>query len=300
MKLNVSAVQYFVKDILEESDFVCQVGQMTRQAMKNNPHFIVFPELFTTQFLSLAPRCADDQFVRYLDQYTDLLINLLRRLSMNGNVHIVGGSHVTKNENGRYVNRSYLFFPDGTYLHQDKLHLTLFEKEVLRLEAGDRLNIFETEWAKVAILICYDIEFPELSRKAAEAGAEIIFCPSWTESMHGVYRVDHCSRARAVENQLFVVKTAALSRLDGFADFSTNAGFAGLYSPCDSFFAEDGVIAKGANGKEMIVNGQLDLAALRESRKNSTAPLWKDRRSDLYSVEFHAPAGLVEIPVQML
>ncbi len=287
MDLIVSAIQYYIREIVDEKQFEEQVELMTNKAMEDNPAFILFPEFFSTQLICLHPNGSEYDLVRRLDQYTDLYLNLFRRLSIANNVHIIGGSHVIKDENGRWVNRCFLFYPDGKFVHQDKIHLTQFEKNVCLLDAGSQLNIFETEWAKVALLTCYDIEFPELSRKTVSDGAEIIFCPSWTETMHGVYRVDHCARARAVENQVFVVKTATLSNLPKLGNFSTNAGFAGIYSPCDPYFTEDGIVARGENDKEMIVSGRLDLGALRRSREHSPAPLLNDVRNDVYTVQFH-------------
>lgn len=286
MELNVSAVQYYIRGIKSEDEFASQVEQVTNQALQDKPDFIVFPEFFTTQLACLVPAGVEYDMVRDLDRYTGMYIDLFRRLSSKHKVHIVGGSHVVKDGEGRFVNRGYLFYPDGTHVYQDKIHLTQFEKNMFDLDAGSRLKVFDTEWAKVVLLICYDIEFPELSRKAAEEGAEIIFCPSWTETMHGVYRVDQCARARAIENQMFVVKTSTLSDLPQFDSFSTNAGYAGIYSPCDPFFTEDGVIAKGVNGQEMVVTGTLDLGSLKRSRKYSPAPLFNDVRQDLYSVQF--------------
>ncbi|MFD1705341.1 carbon-nitrogen hydrolase family protein [Siminovitchia sediminis] len=286
MELNVAAVQYYIRDIKSEADFVSQVEQVINRAMKDQPQFIVFPEFFTTQLACLISFRSEYEMIRDLHQYTDLVLDLFRRLSVTHEVHIVGGSHVVQTEDGRFVNRSCLFYPDGTFVFQDKIHLTQFEKNMFELDAGSKLNVFETEWTKVALLTCYDIEFPELSRKAAAEGAEVIFCPSWTETMHGAYRVDHCAKARAIENQLFVVKTATLSDLPKLEGFSTNAGFAGIYSPCDPFFPEDGVLAKGINNKEMIVTGTLDISSLRRSRRHSPAPLLRDIRNDLYAVEF--------------
>ncbi|VEF49322.1 amidohydrolase [Bacillus freudenreichii] len=286
MDLTVSAVQYFIREITEEEEFVQQVEKVVSQAMEDNPNFILFPEFFTTQLMCLLPKGTEYDLVRGLDQYTGLYINLFRRLSISNKVHIIGGTHVVQDENGRWVNRCYMFYPDGNFVYQDKIHLTQFEKRMFQLDAGSQLNIFDTEWTKIALLTCYDIEFPELSRKVVTEGAEIVFCPSWTEGMHGVYRVDHCARARAVENQVFVVKTATLSDLPKLENFSTKAGFAGIYSPCDPFFSEDGTIARGENNKEMIVNGRLDLGALRRSREHSPAPLLNDVRNDIYSVQF--------------
>lgn len=286
MEVKVAAVQYYIKSIKSKDEFALQVEQQVKEAMRGNPQFILFPEFFTTQLAFLLPNKPEFELVRNLTSFTPFYIELFERISAAYQVHIIAGSHVVRNKEGQFVNRSYLFYPNGNYNYQEKIHLTRFEKETFKLTAGNKLHVFDTAYCKVALLICYDIEFPELSRKAVDEGAEIIFCPSWTETMHGVHRVDHCARARAVENQVFVVKTATLSDFPAMKSFCTESGFAGIYSPCDQFFSQNGIIAKGINNKEMVVSGVLNVRDLRNSRAASTAPLVQDRRSDLYAIHF--------------
>ncbi len=80
-------------------------------------------------------------------------------------------------------------------------------------DAGDTLKLFDTPFGKIAILICYDIEFPEQARMVCEAGADILFVPSCTDDRQGFLRVRYCCHARAIENQVFVVMTNTVGNL---------------------------------------------------------------------------------------
>ncbi len=88
-----------------------------------------------------------------------------------------------------------------------------WEKEKWKGDAGDQLRVFDTPYGRIAILICYDIEFPELSRKVCEMGADIIFVPSCTDDRQGFLRVRYCCHARAIENQVFVAVTGTVGNL---------------------------------------------------------------------------------------
>lgn len=111
---------------------------------------------------------------------------------------------------GHMLNTAYYFTPNGNVFEQDKIHRTRWEREKWNTDAGDKLHLFETPFGKIAILICYDIEFPELARMVCEAGADILMVPSCTDDRQGFLRVRYCCHARAIENQVFVVMTSTV------------------------------------------------------------------------------------------
>ncbi len=80
-------------------------------------------------------------------------------------------------------------------------------------QQGDEVRVFDTDCGKIAIQICYDIEFPELGRIATEKGAKIIFTPFCTEDRQGYLRVRYCAQARAVENQVYTVISGTVGNL---------------------------------------------------------------------------------------
>lgn len=288
MQINIATVQYRLKDITSKQQFVRQVEGYIAEALKHEPHFIVFPELMTAQLSTIEPKASYDA-VRDADAFLDDYLGLFAKCSQQYQVYIVGGTMIVKNDRGEYVNRAYLFYPDGRSVYQDKIHLTQWEKLEWDLKAGKDLHVFDTEYGKVSILVCYDIEFPELSRYVAAKGAIIIFTPSSTASRQGLYRVKSCAKARAIENQCIVVVTGTTGSLDNLPDFKYNYAAGGIYSPCDSFFPPEGVVAEGIENEEMIVFGTVHTDALQKSRNtvtNISTPILKDMRNDLYSVNF--------------
>lgn len=89
-------------------------------------------------------------------------------------MHIIGGTHVIRRED-KLFNVAHLFYPDGRIEEQAKLHITPTEEYEWNMEKGDSFRIFDTDKGKIAILTCYDIEFPEIVRMAKAAGADVIF-----------------------------------------------------------------------------------------------------------------------------
>lgn len=290
MEVHVACIQYDLKDIQHPSQFEEQVHQYVGQAMEKEPDIIVFPELITAQLATISTKSSYNA-VRELDQYTELYLQLFKELSQSNDVHIIGGTHIVRKEGDFFVNRAYFFYPDGRYQYQDKIHLTPWEKVAWGLETGNKLNIFQTKFGKIAILTCYDIEFPELSRRVVELGAKMIFSPSCTASEQGMYRVIRCAQARAVENQIFVVETGTTGELLKFVDMQYNFTKAGFYSPCDDPFPIGGVISEGTQNQDMVVFGKLNVNAIDQIRVTSYAPLLKDIRKDMYSVQFKNDSG---------
>src|ERR1019366_10052821 len=78
----------------------------------------------------------------------------------------------------RLFNAAHLFTPNGRVFRQKKVHLTPTEKTLYQLSRGHGFYVYHTEYGRIAILVCYDVEFPEAARALAEAGAEILVVPS--------------------------------------------------------------------------------------------------------------------------
>jgi predicted amidohydrolase len=122
--------------------------------------------------------------------------------------------------------------------------------------------------AKVGLVICYDIEFPLLSRALAEAGAEIILAPSNTETEHGYWRVRTGCMARALENQVYTVHSPTVGPAPWCPPVEMNVGSAGIYAASDTGFPAGGVMALGELNKPQWVHAQVDLDLLAEVRKS--------------------------------
>src|SRR5690606_3417907 len=153
---------------------------------------------------------------------------------------------------------------------QDKLHMTRFENEEWIVSPGKRLKIFDTAFGKVCITTCYDVEFPEIARTAARAGAHILIVPSCTDDRQGFLRVRYCAQARAIENQMFVIQSSTVGSLPMVPAVSLNYGQASILSPSDFAFSRDGVAAEGIPNQESIVIADVNLGALAESHSLGT------------------------------
>lgn len=280
MKIRIAAVQYQMESISGWDEFEEQVRYVLEAAAEYDPEFVLLPEIFTAQLLSFIGRRDVRDAVRRLDAYTPRYIALMQSIVREHGFHLIAGSHPTLRGTELY-NTAYLFTPNGDYFTQDKIHRTRWEKDKWDTSAGESLAVFDTVHGKIAILICYDIEFPELARAVCEAGAEILFVPSCTDDRQGFWRVRYCCHARAIENQVYVAMTGTVGHLP-VSGLGLNYGQAAILTPSDFAFSRDGIAAEGVPNTEQIVIADVDLADLAESRINgSTIPLM-DKRRDVY------------------
>lgn len=293
-KLTIAMTQYGLTDIESEEQFWTGIAEKITDAAEQGASMILFPEYMTAHLLSLEVSMLHDDACLFLDQLTDKYVEFFKRQSAEWNIAILAGTHICKaaelkgqekveGQEDEYVNKAFLFFPDGRVETQNKVHLTPEEQIRWPLVAGDDLNVFETEWGKMAILTCYDIEFPELARAAALHGVEMILCPSYTDSAYGYHRVRYCCQARAVENQLFVVLSGLVGTLsEDRPQVDTGYSQAGVFTPCDLPFEADGILKIGTLNKDMIVLAEVEFRQLWDNRAHGAVAPFYDRRPEVY------------------
>jgi predicted amidohydrolase len=282
MKIRVSSVQYHLHTIQSFEDFVKQCEHYVRTAAEYGSEFVLFPEFFTTQLLSIGSNQGTSLTINELPGFTDQYRTLFTKLAMDYNMHIIGGTHVI-NRGDRLYNVAHLFYPDGRVGEQAKLHITPTEVTEWNMDAGDSFTVFDTPKGRIAILTCYDIEFPEIVRIAKAKGADVIFCPSCTDDRHGFHRVRYTSHARAIENQVYVVLTGTVGSLPTVDFMRANFGQAAVITPNDIPFPPKGILAEGELNNDMIITADLDLSLLYEVRERGSVTTWRDRRTDLYT-----------------
>ncbi|GGI96732.1 hypothetical protein GCM10010885_03050 [Alicyclobacillus cellulosilyticus] len=281
MALRVTAVQYHLHTIRRFDDFAAQVTHYVKAAAEFAAKVVVFPEFFTTQLMSIGDGSGQALAIDQLPSFTPAYLDLFRTLAKEQRMYILGGTHVVERA-GKLYNVAHLFDPDGGVHEQPKLHLTPTEVGDWCLTPGDDLRVLETDFGRIAILVCYDIEFPELARMARARGADVLFCPSCTDDKHGFYRVRYCSHARAVEDQVYVVVTGTVGALPTVDWMRSNIGQAAVITPNDVPFPPAGILAEGEMNQDMIVTADLDLDLLRRARAQGAVRTWQDRRTDLY------------------
>ena len=283
-------VQYAMRTIRAFDDFATQCEFFIDTASDNKADFLVFPELITTQLLSIIPKDRPGLAARKLADFTPQYLDLFSKLAMKYHVNIVGGSHFVLEEE-RLFNVSFLFRRDGSVGKQYKLHITPSEKKWWGVAPGGKIEVFETDRGKVAILICYDIEFPELARVAVAKGARIIFVPFNTNERFGYLRIRHCAQARAIENEVYVATAGCTGNLPFVENADVHYAQSGIYTPSDFPFARDAIAAESGENVETIVVNDVDLEVLRRQRADGTVTTWKDRRKDLYHVHYKDSDG---------
>ncbi len=239
-----------------------KIAQIVKE--QEGAELLLFPEYAGLEMLSFAPA---EKVYDYHTAYVELFMELSHRHQML----ICSGSHLVK-VGEKTFNRSYLFSPSQKMSYQDKCVLTPGEIEEGFMAQGDHLRVFETAWGKVAICICYDVEFPLFAEHCVKAGAQLLLVPSYTSSMHGFYRVWTGCRARALENQCYVVQSA----LVGQTDVEIAYGAAGVCSPIDEPFPEDGIIELGEKNSVGCVSATLDFARLDTVRKKGQTRNYTD------------------------
>lgn len=281
MKLRVSAVQYQLHTIHSFEDFAKQSEHYVKTAEEFGAEFVLFPEFFTTQLMSIGDKQGNAFTINDLPDFTKSYLDLFSSLAKQTNMHIVGGTHVVRKEN-RLYNVAHLFYPDGRIAEQPKLHITPTEVKEWKMAPGDSLQVFETSKGTIAMLTCYDIEFPEIVRMAKAKGADVIFCPSCTDDRHGFHRVRYTCHARAIENQVYVVVTGTVGSLPTVDFMRANFGQAAIISPNDIPFPPHGILAEGEINQDMIVTADLDVDLLYQVRESGSVTTWRDRRTDLY------------------
>jgi predicted amidohydrolase/GNAT superfamily N-acetyltransferase len=285
-RVRIAAVQYLLRPIACFEDFVRQVEFFVHSAKDYKAHFVLFPEFFTMQLLSYinepAPALAVRRLARMAPQYEELFM----RLAKETGIYIIGGTHPVF-QRGKVFNAAHLFTPNGQVFRQKKVHLTPTESGPYQLSRGHGLYLYHTDFGNIAILICYDVEFPEVARVMAEAGAEILFVPSCTDGREGFCRVRYCAQARAIENQVYVAMTGTVGNLPLVPYMNTNYGQAAILTPSDYFFARDGIAAEGTINQEQLVVADVDLDLLDEQRVNGSVIPLQDLIKDAYDSVVH-------------
>jgi predicted amidohydrolase/GNAT superfamily N-acetyltransferase len=284
-KVRIACVQYQVRKIETFDDFANQVEYFVETAADYGSDFVLFPEFFSVQLLSvIEPLSALDGIRKLSSEFTEPFIELMSRLSKKYSVYIIGGSHPIEEE-GKLYNKCLIFDPDGRYLSQPKLHITPAEHRYWGISGGHELIILPTPKAKIAVQICYDVEFPEATRYLADQGVEILFVPYCTDDRHGQLRVRYCAQARAIENQIFVATAGIIGNLPSVPAMDIHYGQAAVFTPSDFEFARDGIQAIADSNVETLLVTDIDTEDLYRSRTSGSVTPRLDRRTDLFELK---------------
>lgn len=282
-RLRVACVQFEVGKIDGFDEFAAKVRHFVETAGREyGAEFVLFPEFLTVPLLSSLEPMDSMAGIRRLTEFTPRFVELMGSLAREQQLYVIAGSHPVAQEDGRIENVSMIFHPDGRHECQPKLHITPDERRSWGIEGGGSLVVIQTPKAKVGVLICYDVEFPEAVRCLADQGVELLFVPYCTDNRQGYLRVTRCAQARAIENQIYVATAGIVGNLTGVPVMDFHYGRSGVFTPSDYEFARDGIQAEADPNVETMLVADLDLAALHRSRQAGAVTPLLDRRRDLF------------------
>ena len=249
--------------------------------------FVVLPEYFNASLMSqFYPHVKSDaEAIRSLSQYTEKIRDYISSLAVQYNINIVAGS-MPEYRDHTLRNVSFLCRRDGTWDCQYKLHPTPAEQLEWGLQGGDELKIFDTDEGKIGILVCYDAQFPELSRILAEQGMQILFVPYLTDTKSSYLRVRRCAQARAIENECYVVATGSMGNIPNMGYMDIHYSQSAIFTPSDFAFPHDAVKAEATPNTETTLIADLDLGLLKDLRSQGSVQNFRQRRLDLYQVSW--------------
>jgi predicted amidohydrolase/ribosomal protein S18 acetylase RimI-like enzyme len=295
--VRIATCQLQTRAVKDFDEFIGQIEYFVDVAADYEADFILFPEMFTLMLLSAEDKeLSPLEGIEALSRYTPRIKSALSEMALKFNINIVGGSHPTRMADGDIHNVAYVCLRDGSIHEQEKIHPTPNEAYWWNIRGGDSIDVIQTDCGPIGVQICYDAEFPELSRRLVDEGARIIFVPFCTDSRQGYMRVRYCAAARAIENQCFVVLSGNVGNLPNVANMDIQYAQSCILTPCDFPFARDGIAAEATENVETLTISDVNLADLSWARAEGTVRNLADRRFDLYRIEWEKGSHAGDLP----
>jgi len=246
---------------------------MITEAVKAGANLVALPEMFNCPY-------QNELFAAYAEtEKNSPTINRLSDLAQRNNCYLIGGS-IPEADGGKIYSSSYVFDRSGRIIAKHrKMHMfdidvpgEIVFKESAALTPGDQITVFETEYGKMGVAICYDMRFPEVFRLMADRGAKVVFVPMALNMTTGPAHQELLIRCRAVDNQLFAV------------GISPARDESAAYVAYGHSLAVDpwGDVLGDAGTTESVLVVTLRMDRIQECRKRF--PILEHRRKDLYRV----------------
>ena len=256
---------------------------------------MLLPELFTAQlFSTLSTEISFEDAIEELVALTPKFLDLCKELAVSNQLYLIAGSHPVRRD-GKLFNVAHFITPTGAVHTQDKLHITPTETSDWGIQPGESLKIFDTPLGRIAIVICYDIEFPESVRLLGLKGVDIIFVPFSTDDKKAYNRVRYTAQARAIENCCYVVLSGNVGNLPTIRNYLLNYGQSAVFTPSDLNFPSNAIAAEADPNVETIVFAELDLSSIATLRNAGSVRQLHDRRPDLYRLEARNEVEIIRV-----
>ncbi len=287
--VRVGVVQFAMRPMRGPEEFFEHAAFFLESLAGYGADFICFPEYVNAALMAPWKAEGAPAAIRNLAELTAPTRDFFCREAVNRQVNIITGS-LPLVEDDRLYNVAYLCRRDGTIEEQRKIHATPSEESEWKMSGGDALRVFDTDAGKIGILICYDVEFPELGRILAAEELQILFVPFCTDTASGFHRVRYCAQARAIENECYVVAAGSVGNLPGVANMDFQFARSAVFSPSDYAFPESAIVTEAPAGLETALVADLDLGLLERLHDRGSVRNLRQRRTDLYGVESRFPA----------
>lgn len=250
-----------------------QMAQQMAEASLEGVDLVTFPEMFC---------CPYDNgcFPRYAEKEGGKTWKHLSEMAKKHHVYLSAGTVPELGEDGKIYNTAYVFDRDGHQIcRHRKIHLFDIDikngqyfKESDVLAPGNNITVFDTEFGKMGLCICYDLRFPELARLMADEGAFLLLVPAAFNMTTGPSHWELLFRSRAVDNQVYIIGTAPAR--DAEASYHS-WGHSLAVDPWGDILSE-------LDEKPGSFKCTLNLE--KQSQIREQLPLLKHRRKDIYDI----------------
>jgi predicted amidohydrolase len=284
-KVRLGLVQWKMRPFNGMEDFLNQIEFFVDATSGYKADFALFPEFFNAPLLMEYNDLPEPEAIRKLARDTELIQKKFIEFAISYNINIITGSMPLLKEDGRLYNVGYLVRRDGSFDSFEKIHITPDEAKFWGMVGGDKVTVFDTDCGKIGILICYDVEFPELGRILAEDGMQILFVPFLTDTQNAYSRVRNCAMARAIENECYVAIAGSVGNLPKVSNMDIQFAQSAVFTPCDFAFPTNGIKGETTPNTEMVLVSDVDLDLLKELHSFGSVRNLQDRRTDLYKVK---------------
>lgn len=181
------------------------VRDMLAQYKREKPDFLLLPEIFTCPY-------DNSQFPLFAQEDGDSVYCFLAELARTNHFYVIGGSVPERDEEGKIYNTSYVFDWKGELIGKHrKVHLFDIDvpggqyfKESDVLSPGKEMTVFDTEYGRMGVCICFDIRFPDLFLQMRRAGVRMVFVPAAFNMTTGPAHWQTLFRSRALDQQIFM------------------------------------------------------------------------------------------------
>ena len=270
-KIKIAAIQ--MSTVADKMENVRTVKAYLEKIKDENPDFVILPEMFCCPY-------QPENFPIYAEKEGGPVWQQLSGYAKQYGIYLIGGSMPEKDAEGNVYNTSYIFDREGKQIGKHrKVHLFDIDvkggqtfKESDTLTAGDSDTVFDTEFGKMGVMLCFDIRFPELSRMMVNDGARIVFVPAAFNMTTGPAHWELSFRTRALDNQIYMVGCAPARDVS-----------AGYISWGHSIVTDPwGRVIDLLDEKKGILLAELDMDY--EEQVREELPLLKSRRKDIYQL----------------